>query len=264
VAFAQDALGAREFLAVLCCGLAASCAIPIIGAHATREHDAAREHGAAREHVAARERRMQAAVAIAGPYAVRGLEHGGDACFTALQSAGVAFERVASADAMGVDTPARLLGPLGGVEVVARGPEQTHTILDCRLALALLSWTPALRQAGVVRLEHYSIYRPRARTPRAGRVSGHARGMAIDAARFHLRSGDVLDVLTHWEDRDRGDAPCPERPDESWGSRLLRGVVCNAIDSHLFQVVLTPHHDRAHENHVHLEVRPDVDWSYVR
>jgi hypothetical protein len=27
--------------------------------------------------------------------------------------------------------------------------------------------------------------------------------------------------------------------------------------------VLTPHHDRAHQNHVHLELVPDVDWTYV-
>jgi hypothetical protein len=45
---------------------------------------------------------------------------------------------------------------------------------------------------------------------------------------------------------------------------LLRSVVCEAIDSQLFQVVLTPHHDRAHENHVHLELKPEVNWTYVR
>jgi hypothetical protein len=28
--------------------------------------------------------------------------------------------------------------------------------------------------------------------------------------------------------------------------------------------VLTPHYNRAHENHVHLEIKPEVDWTYVR
>jgi hypothetical protein len=265
VAFSNDALGLREFLAALCCGLACGCAIPIIGAtghgaqHGEREHG---EHGAARG--SGSERRMQAGVALSGPLAVQGFARGGDACYAALQAEGVAFERVAEREAMGVDTPARLLGPLRGVEVVARGRGTTHAILDCRLALALLSWAPALTQAGVARVEHYSIYRPGARTPRKSKTSGHARGLAIDAARFHLRNGEVLDVLTDWEDRDRGGAPCPQRPDESWSSRVLRGVVCDAVESNLFQVVLTPHHDRAHENHVHLEIRPDVDWTYVR
>jgi hypothetical protein len=40
--------------------------------------------------------------------------------------------------------------------------------------------------------------------------------------------------------------------------------VCQAVENSLFQVVLTPHHDRAHENHVHLELKPEVSWTYVR
>jgi hypothetical protein len=45
---------------------------------------------------------------------------------------------------------------------------------------------------------------------------------------------------------------------------LLRGVTCAAADRKLFQVVLTPHYNKAHENHVHLELKPEVDWTYVR
>ena len=45
---------------------------------------------------------------------------------------------------------------------------------------------------------------------------------------------------------------------------MLRGLVCDAIDDALFQVVITPHHDRAHADHVHLELRPEVSWIYVR
>jgi hypothetical protein len=272
VAFANDALGLRPFLAALCCGLACSCAIPIIGATHGRQrehaengeqaHASARGRGSAAS--GAQARRVPAALARARPLTVEGFTRGGDDCYAALAAEGVSFERVAARDAFGVRTPVRLRGPLRGVEVVASGRHRTHAILDCRLALALLWWTPALRDAGVVRVEHYSIYRPGARTAGEGRVSGHARGMAIDAARFHLRNGEVLDVLTDWEDRDRGGAPCPQRPDEGRPSRVLRGVVCDAVEGNLFQVVLTPHHDRAHGNHVHLEIRPDVDWSYVR
>ena len=39
--------------------------------------------------------------------------------------------------------------------------------------------------------------------------------------------------------------------------------MCDAVERDLFQVVITPHHDRAHQNHVHLELVPEVDWSYV-
>lgn len=185
-------------------------------------------------------------------------------CYEALAAAGVAFEPVPGEDAVGIAVPTRLSGPLGGVEVVPSDRSLKHALLDCRLALALLAWAPTLRSAGVARIEHYSTYRPGARTRRKGRVSGHARGLAIDAARFGLEGGEVLDVRTDWEDRERGAAPCPRRPDEGRPSRLLRSVVCSAVEDALFQVVITPHHDRAHADHVHLELRPEVSWIYVR
>jgi hypothetical protein len=232
----------------LSCG---GCAIPIIGATPDPQPEARRPARAARHTPAPR-----------GSLATT--DESGDACYAALAAERIAFERVPPERALGVESPVRLTGPIHGVEVVASGRERVHAILDCRLALALLSWAPALHRAGVVRIEHYSIYRPHARTARKGRVSGHARGLAIDAARFHLDDGEVLDVLTDWEDRERGRSPCPRRNDEARPARVLRSVVCDAVESNLFQVVLTPHHDRAHENHVHLEIRPEVNWTYVR
>jgi hypothetical protein len=53
------------------------------------------------------------------------------------------------------------------------------------------------------------------------------------------------------------------RRSEDEKGKLLRKVVCDAVERDLFQVVITPHHDRAHQNHVHLELVPEVDWSYV-
>jgi hypothetical protein len=160
--------------------------------------------------------------------------------------------------------PTRLRGPIEGITLATGNKSDAHEILDCRLALAISAWAPRLRASGVKRIEHYSMYRPGARVGGRGKPSGHAHGLALDAARFELEDGSVIDVLTDWEERDRGDAPCPTRGHEARPSRVLRSIVCDAIDQALFQVVLTPHHDKAHENHVHLEVRPDVDWTYVR
>ena len=185
-------------------------------------------------------------------------------CYEALAAKGVAFEAVPVESAAGIAVPTRLRGPLGGIEVVPSDHSVKHALLDCRLALALLAWAPTLKRAGVERIEHYSTYRPGSHVGRSGRVSGHARGLAIDAARFALVDGEVLDVRTDWEGRERGDAPCPRRPEEGRPSRLLRGVVCDAIQDELFQVVITPPHDRAHADHVHLELRPEVSWIYVR
>ncbi len=184
-----------------------------------------------------------------------------EACYEALRAAGVRFE-IPAAD--GVAMPMRLQGPIEGVLFESSDKNPMHAILDCRLALSLIDWARDLHSRGVVRVEHYSMYRPGAHVAGDGRVSGHAHGLAIDAARFFLQDGTRYDVLTDWEGREHGGSPCPMRADEGFGSRLLRTVTCDAIDEKLFQVVVTPHRDRAHGNHVHLERKPEVDWTYVR
>jgi hypothetical protein len=247
-----------QLVAVALAAGAGGCAIPIIGAP-THELGWSRvepEHGHAPKTLAGR-------WSDPGQRARAEAEQNPDACYSALERAGVAFSRVPAAQARGVQMPLRLRGPIGGVAVVSREKRPLYAILDCRLALSLLSWAPTLRQAGVTSIEHYSIYRPGARVGGSGHVSGHARGLAIDAARFHLDNGTVLDVLTDWEERDHR-PPCPRRPEEAWPSRLLRGVVCEAIHRNLFQIVVTPNRDKAHDNHVHLERKPEVSWTYVR
>jgi len=188
-----------------------------------------------------------------------------DACLDLLRAQGVAFDRVPDTDAPGVTTPIRLRAPMPGIRVApSNNPENSpHAVLDCRLALAVLAWAPVLRAADVVALEHYSAFRANARVGGSGPVSGHASGLALDAARLHLANGEVADVLTDWGDRTRGSEPCTPRDDEAPRARLLRTTVCEAVRADLFQIVITPHHDTAHQNHVHLELRPGVDWSYV-
>jgi hypothetical protein len=232
---------------------ASGCSLPIIGA---RDDEPVTRRSEPRSVAHAAERRRSWGRADNDP----------DACADLLTRQGVAFDRLQPDAAHGVRMPVRLRGALNGVEVTATTHDRrsTATILDCRLALALLSWAPTLRRAGITRIEHYSMYRPGARVAGSHRDSGHAHGLAIDAARFYLRNGTELDVLNDWEERDRGGAPCPKRLEEAWSSRLLRGVVCDAVDNKLFQIVITPHHDRAHGNHVHLERKPEVDWTYVR
>lgn len=185
-------------------------------------------------------------------------------CFARLDEAEVAYEHVPPDEAAGVTMPLRLTGPIGGVEIRGRDRPNVHGIIDCRLALALLAWAPHLRALGIHRIEHFSIYRPRARIASSGRPSGHASGMAIDLGRIYLDDGSVIDVLEGWGERTRGAPPCPVLEGEAPGAALLRGVVCEAVEQQRFHVILTPHFDRAHQNHVHLELRADATWQYVR
>lgn len=185
-------------------------------------------------------------------------------CRRLLDKANVAFEAVPDDAAPAVAAPVYVVAPLNGVSFGPRNGLSEHGMLDCRLAIALLAWSPVLQEAGVVKVEHYSSFRPGARVRRSGKSSGHARAMAMDAARFFFADGRMLDIEEAWEQRERGGSPCPERTDEGTDGATLRRLVCAAVERDLFQVVLTPHHDRAHQNHVHLELVPEVDWSYVK
>lgn len=186
-------------------------------------------------------------------------------CYALLDRASVRYERVESATP-GVEQAVRLRGAIRGVTFEGLdGNNKVNAVLDCRLALALVDWAPELRRAGVRKVDYYSMYRPGARVNGNGAVSGHAYGLAIDAARFELDSGVVLDILSDWEGRKLGEPPCPLRRDEASGSRLLRGVACRAADRNLFQVILTPHYNKAHANHLHLEIKPTAASSlYLR
>lgn len=163
----------------------------------------------------------------------------------------------------GVRTPVRPTGPLGGVRYRFRGESKVHEVMDCRLALALAIWGKTLVKAQVESIEHLSAYRPGAKVDGSKKVSGHARGLALDIAIMTLRNGQRLNVDKHWRARRRGADPCDFYGKDTPQGQLLRALVCEAADDGLFQTLLTPHHDKAHGNHVHAELVPNVSWQYL-
>jgi hypothetical protein len=183
------------------------------------------------------------------------------ACFAFLDESGVRYRR---APRDGHEDFIALRGPIGGVEVEFVGRNQAHALMDCRVAAALIAWAPDLRAIGVRRLRHLSVYRQGAVVGSTGRPSGHAAGLAIDVRYLDFDDGHTLDVLEDWGDRTHDAEPCPiERyPDDP--TPAIRALVCAAVTRGIFRTVITPHHDDPHQNHVHVEVVPGVDWTFVR
>ncbi|MET0339991.1 MAG: extensin family protein [Polyangiales bacterium] len=185
-------------------------------------------------------------------------------CRRILRNADVRFDPIPREQAPSISSPVALRSALLGVRFEPVSGDAKNGMVDCRLAAALLAWAPILRDAGVERVQHFSTYRPGARVRSTGKTSGHAHALAIDAARFFMADGRVLEVDLDWDERERNGDPCPVRRSEDADGRILRQVVCRAVERDLFQVVITPHHDRDHQNHVHLELVPGVDWSYIK
>jgi hypothetical protein len=186
------------------------------------------------------------------------------ACLRALSAGGVAFRQVPHAKAIGIAYPLELDGPLDGVTITGARKRSPTNFIDCRLAEALLDWASALRARGVAAIEHYSIYRKAAQVAGTSKPSAHAAGLAIDAARFHMDDGRVLSVLDDWQDKTLGADPCAERPTEAEAGELLRGLVCDAARQGLFQIIVTPNHDAAHFNHVHLELAENRGYTWIK
>jgi len=191
-----------------------------------------------------------------------------DDCLAELGKRQIAFE---SETAKGVLAPVRLTGPLHGVmfRTDLKDDQRATTpweIADCRLVLALDDFAAILEQHDVVEVRHYSMYRVAPKSWPDDKIGAqHNGGLALDAGRFIRKDGTSLDVLKMFHgkigDRTCGDGagPHPATPD----AKELRTILCEAVDAHLFNVVLTPDFNRPHRNHFHLEVMAGVHWFLV-
>ena len=155
-------------------------------------------------------------------------------------------------------------GPIAGVSWFHHGKKKVNSLMDCRLVLAIEEVSRVLMApAGVVEVRHMSTFRPGARVRSTGKVSGHASALAVDLRYVIFDDGSRYDVKTDWVERTRGADPCATT-DKELKAGMIRAWVCQSSAAHVFRVVVTPHHDDAHHNHVHLEVRPDVSWVWIR
>jgi hypothetical protein len=165
----------------------------------------------------------------------------GDACLRELLGLGVAFRR--KGETIGVDTPVAVSGAIGGIRYYANG--NLPLLCDCRLAVALHRIAPLLQQAGVREARFSGAYSYR--TTRTGRLSLHARGLAIDLHEFVV-AGRTLSV-----DRDYAR---DLSPDCSPSGPVLNRLACDLRASGLFRELLTPDYDADHHDHFHLAIAP--------
>lgn len=76
---------------------------------------------------------------------------------------------------------------------------------------------------------------------KGGRLSEHAKGQAIDIVGFELADGTMVTVKKDWRGAGAKSAFLQE----------VARASCSA-----FNVVLTPNHDRLHQDHLHLDIGP--------
>lgn len=161
-----------------------------------------------------------------------------------------------------IDAPVRLEGALRGVlfrfaHATQAQPEE-GPVLDCRLLLALDDLAEVARDLGFSEIFYNSIYRGRGGRP----GWRHPAGVAIDIVALRSKEYGLLKVSDHFRGEGIGSETCvPQKPlPTEIHARELRRLVCRVHEAHIFNLVLTPHYDRRHQDHLHLEVRRGIKW----
>jgi hypothetical protein len=198
-------------------------------------------------------------------------------CKAELSKRAVEYTEVPSAP--GVLAPIRLTSDVNGVLYRTELPEHArraspYEVFDCRLVLALFDFSDILRAHDIDEVRFFSAWRPpRASWPKGELGVRHPGGLAIDAKRFgkKLLPGETTKQWLEVERDFHGTLhapPCGERAAApkatSDAARELRSLLCEAADQRLFTSILTPNYNRAHANHFHLELMPEVTWRLVR
>ncbi len=191
-------------------------------------------------------------------------------CLKELGRRHIAYRRVRRAP--GVLIPVRLRGKLGGVLYRTDFPDKKrptvpYEVFDCRLVLALDDFSRILRAHDIDEVRMFSAWRPPSKKWPKGKIAKrHPGALAIDMRLFKKNSGKELSVLDDFHGRignttcgPKAEKPHPATPE----ARELHSIVCEAADQHLFNVILTPDHNKPHHNHFHMEVTHGVKWFIV-
>jgi hypothetical protein len=198
-------------------------------------------------------------------------------CMAELGRRGV--EATTEKHAPGVLAPVRLPKGVGGVmvrtEVAAHLRSQNpHDVFDCRLVLALHDFSKVLQTHAIDLVHIFSAWRPPPKNwPPEKLATRHPGALAIDVYRLGKQTAPG-EPSRKWLDVQRHFAPAIGAPVCGPGiaslaaatpeTRELRSITCEAADQHLFTTILTPNYNRAHHNHLHLEVTPFVKWHLLR
>ncbi len=172
----------------------------------------------------------------------------------------------------GIASPMRVVAPLRAVHFQVPPANTTFGLLDCRQALLWIQLLPLLEKHKIAKIRIDNFYRDGARINRRGKKSQHSYGLAADVVSVTLEDGRELDVKEDFLGK-RGEPPCgpkaavhpiqgttAEQVDEAIA---FRNFVCELASTGSFHHILTPNYNKAHESHLHLDLKRDNKWFSV-
>ena len=182
-------------------------------------------------------------------------------CYDELAAMGVAFEPTVIAEDHPSDYPnltcsiqdaVYILGPVHGVDLRYYDGSPTPRVLAaCAMAQALTDTIDDVAALGVSTLTHIGTYNCRV-IEGTSTLSRHAYGDAIDIYGFTFEDGTTYTLVDDWE-HDTTD-PVGE------GAQFLYDAAYRWHDAQLWNIILTPNYNDAHDNHFHVDLTPGSDY----
>jgi hypothetical protein len=148
-----------------------------------------------------------------------------------------------------VTDPVWVDGTMAGVNFryASETAEVKRIFAACELAIAMHDTATLVAAAGVTDIIHVGVYNCRVISG-TSTLSEHAHANAIDISGFRRDDGAVWTVFDDWEDG-------VEEPITDAGDWLL-WFVNELYVQWIFNIILTPEYNAAHDDHFHCDLTP--------
>lgn len=177
-------------------------------------------------------------------------------CLQELAALDVAFTPVTMPDEQAagasepchVEDPVLLHPPIHGVDLAYYDGTPTPNVrMSCEGAKALVQTVDDVAADGVVEIRHIGTYNCRV-IAGTSTLSRHAFGDAIDLYGFTFDDGSVYTLVDDWEHDTTSFA--------SEGGEWLYTAAHRWYDAYIWNIILTPNYNAAHDNHFHVDLSP--------
>jgi hypothetical protein len=180
------------------------------------------------------------------------------ACLNTLTELGVQYTVASSPDdspsnrpdlTCRLNTPLYVQSPIGNVDYLVHSRSESSSVfVTCYFARALLRLSELLEELDVVRVGHIGTYNCRVISG-TDTLSEHGNANAIDLKWFETRDGHRYDVEDHWE---HGRTSGFATEEGEWLYQVSRQM----FNRRIFNIILTPEFNAAHDNHFHVDMTP--------
>ena len=151
-----------------------------------------------------------------------------------------------------IEGPVIVRSPIRGVSYRYSSDDAAGPMfVSCHLAVALDELSIYLAELGVIEVEHIGTYNCRV-IAGSDELSQHGLATAIDLAAFTTSDGDYYSLVGHWEH----DTEDPQTPEGRWLYELAHQMLARGI----FNIVLTPNFNAAHDNHFHVDLTAGANF----